>query len=214
MKRFAIFCNAFCFLMVVPSADVCAQFNYKSDWGIKDSSSDPRVRRANREKAVARLGPIARDFVETYDEAVAAIFACDKAVGVKLAEFHASGGLAKLPRPRDLLRALADPRQSDDVALWAIAHATELADPDSFTAFLASPLEYALGLKQLQAGAATVRAKRLDPTATTAMEATPVKHKWFLETLTDDDRVGITACVCLVILAILAARRKRQSQAY
>jgi hypothetical protein len=214
MKRYVIFCNALCLLLAIPSAGL-AQFSPKTNSDAFESSSDPRARRANREKAVSMVGPSARDFVETYgDEAVAVIFGCSKAVGVKLVEFHASGELAKLPRPRDLLRVIADKRHRDDVALWAIAHAGELIDPDCFDAYLYSPLEYAMGLKQIQTGAASFRANRLNPSPATTTETTPTKLAVTLSSLTDDDRVGITACACLVILAIIAIWRKRQSQAY
>jgi hypothetical protein len=206
MHRYVIFCSAWYLLMVVPSASLFAQL--KSD--------DPRTRRANREKAVAMTGPIAREFVETYgDEAVAAIFACSKAVAVKLAEFHASGELGKLPRPLDLLRAIANPRLSDDVANWAILHAGELHDTDSFDAYLASPLEYALGLKQLKAGAAEARAKRLNPTTATAATGQPTtKPTLTLSSLLDDDRIGFACAVGLVVMAVLAIFRKKRSQSY
>ena len=161
------------------------------------------MRRAYREKAVAAVGPNARDFVETQgDEAVAAIFACSRPVAVKLAEFHASGEMAKLPRPRDLLRVIAQPRHGDDVALWAIHHAGELSDTDSFDAYLISPLEYALGLKRLAAGAAEVRARRLNQAATTAAT-------WAVA-LSANEKLGIAVGVgFLVIVGLLLWRRKQ-----
>lgn len=206
MKRYVHFCSALVLLLVVPSAALFAQ-------------SDPRVRRANREKAVALTGPIARDFVETYgDEAVAAIFAVSKATAVKLAEFHASSELGKLPRPRDLLRIIANPRYRDDVALWAIQHGSELTDTDSFDAYLARPLEYAMGLRQLQTGAASVRANRLNPTPPTTDETTTpsatTKFLSKLDSATTDDRVGITAGVCLVILCAVCYWRKKRAASY
>jgi hypothetical protein len=206
MNRSVILGSAFMMLLVFPSG-VYPQ--YKSD--------DPRTRRANREKAVAMTGPIAREFVETYgDEAVAAIFASSKAVAVKLAEFHASGELGKLPRPVDFLRVIANPRLPDDAANWAILHADELHDTDSFNAYLANPLEYALGLKQLKAGAAEARAKRLNltppvtPEATTTPTATTKLLSRF-DSLTSDDRVGITACICLAMLTLVAIWRNKRS---
>ena len=118
----------------------------------------PAGHRARREKAVAKAGPISRDFVETEgDEAVAAIFACSKPVAGQLAEFYATGGLGRMPRPGDLLRAIALPGNGDDVARWAIRQASELEDTDSFEAYVQSPLEYTCGLKQLAAGAAEAR---------------------------------------------------------
>jgi hypothetical protein len=164
MIRWVLLGSVLCFLMAASPADLFAQFNGNGNrfnpfaWG-----PDPRVRRAQREQAVAIVGPSGRDFVETQgDEAVAAVFACSRAVAMKLVQFHASGELGKLPRPGDLLRVIAQPRHRDDVALWAIRHTVELADTDSFDAYLASPLEYALGLKQIAAGAADARARRLN----------------------------------------------------
>ena len=127
--------------MAASPADLFGQFNpYGNRSNPYAPGADPRVRRAYREQAVAVVGPIARDFVETHgEEAVAAIFACSRPVAVKLAEFHASGELGKLPRPRDLLRVIAQPRHGDDVALWAIHHARELTDMDSFDAYLHQP---------------------------------------------------------------------------
>src|SRR5579871_53297 len=89
-----------CLLMAAEPAELFGQLGPHGDnpyaLGI-----DPRVRRAWRERAVAIIGPRARDFVETQgDEAVAALFACSRPVAVKLVEFHNSGGLDKLPRPR------------------------------------------------------------------------------------------------------------------
>ena len=165
-------------------------------WG-----TDPRVRRAHREQAVAAVGPCARDFVETQgDEAVAAIFACSRPVAVKLVEFYASGKMAKLPSPRALLAVIAQPRHRDDVALWAIYHAGELVDTDSFDAYLMSPLEYALGLKQLAAGAAEARARRLHQAA---MTKTPSAG------LSANEKLGIVVGVGLVLGGFLIWRRKR-----
>lgn len=214
MRCYVNSCSALCLLMVFPSASLFAQFNAKTSRETLESSSDPRVRRAHREKAVATIGPIARQFVETYgEEAVAAIFACSKSVAVKLAEFHASGELGRLPRPRDLLCVIANPRHRDDVALWAIGHASELTDPDSFDAYLANPLEYAMGLRALQTGAASVRTNRLNP-ATSNTETATTKPGLTLSSLVDDDRVGITACICLVILTVIAIWRKKRSAMY
>ncbi len=182
--------------------DLSAQFN-PFGYGPKQHgpSSDPRVRRAVREEAVAIIGPNARDFVETQgDEAVAAIFACSKPVAAKLAEFHMCGEMGKLPRPRDLLRVIAQPRHGDDVALWAIHHARELADPDSFDAYLSSPLEYAMGLKQLAAGAAEARAGRLNQAATATASLSP------------DEKLTIVVAVgFLLIVGVLLWRRKHAS---
>ena len=129
-------------LMATAPASLFAQVNpytnrFNPYASAVESNPDPRARRAQREKAVAVVGPKARDFVESRgEEAVAAIFAVSKPVAEKLAEFHASGEMAKLPRPQDLLRIIARPGHGDDVALWAIAHVRELSDVDSFDAYL------------------------------------------------------------------------------
>lgn len=196
-------------LIVVQTGELSAQSNPGGNgFGRYVTSANPRQRRSFRERAVARIGPVARDFVEAQgDEAVAAIFACSAPVGVKLAEFHASGGLGKLPRPGDLLCLIALRGHGDDVALWAIAHAGELEDPDSFNAYLASPLDYALGLKDLAAGAAETRARRLNEVASKA-------SLW--GSLSRDDKqlvlVGV-ALVAVFALGLLWRRRQARMQA-
>ena len=120
--------------------------------------NDARMRRLMRERAVVYAGPRSRDFVECMGEdAVAAMFACSPYGAWRLAEFHNCGGLARLPRPHDLLRVIAQPNHGDDVALFAIANAPMLSEPEYFNVFLATPLEYALALKDLDA---QVRARR------------------------------------------------------
>jgi hypothetical protein len=182
-----------------------AQFNpYGNGANPYGPGADPRVRRAHREQAVANVGPKARDFVEAYgDEAVAAIFACSRPVGLKLAEFHASGELGKLPRPRDLLWVIAQPNHGDDIAVWAIHYSRELSDVDSFNAYLTSPLDYALGLKSLAAGAAEARARRLNQAA---MSKTP-----WAATLSADEKLAIAAGVGFVVVAGILLWRRRQS---
>jgi hypothetical protein len=206
MIRWIIFGSVLCFLAAASPADLCAQFNPNANrvnpygWGL-----DPRVRRANREMAVAIVGPGARDFVETQgDEAVAAIFACSKPVAVKLAQFHASGELGKLIRPRDLLRVIAQPGHGNDVALWAIHHAGELTDTDCFDAYLMSPLEYALGLKPLEAGAAEARARRLNQVVNAPPPGPPP--------LSDGQKLGIAGIFCvLFVIGVLWWRGKQAS---
>jgi hypothetical protein len=128
--------------------------------------NDPRMRRAMRERAVAYLGTAAaRPFVETPygDEACYAIFNCSLPAARKLAEFHASGELDNLPKPRELLLAIA--RCGDDAALFAIRNARALQDQDSMDAFLIWPLDIALGLKPLDVATSEVRAGRLSAPA-------------------------------------------------
>jgi hypothetical protein len=201
MMRFMTLGGVLCVVLAAPPDKLFAQFipygNNRYD--PYAAAGDPRLRRAYREKAVAEVGPIARDFVETMgDEAVAAIFACSRPVAVMLAEFYASGGMGKLPRPRGLLYVIAQPRHGDDVAVWAIRHAGELADADSFDAYLISPLDYAMGLKPLAAGAAEVRERRNQAAMTGATAAN--------ERLVIAGGAGI-----LIIAGLLLWRRRRSS---
>ncbi len=92
------------------------------------------------------------------DEACAAVFACSLPVAQKLAEFHASGKLDKLPRTRQLLTVIG--QHGDEVASFVLQHASELEDPVSMDAFLESPLEIALRLKPLEVAAGEVRTRR------------------------------------------------------
>lgn len=154
MQRFAVL-----LLVLLPPAEAMAQYD---PYRPVNAQQDPRVRRALRERAVAFAGANSREFVEKYgDDAVAAICACTQAGAQKLVEFSRSGDLGKLPRPSDLLKLIAIPGNGDDVLLWAINHAKELGDVDNFDAFLLSPQEYAFALKQLDQGAAEMRARRL-----------------------------------------------------
>ena len=164
----------------------------------------PAGARARREQAVAKAGPIARDFVETQgDEAVAAIFACSKPVAEKLAEFHATGGLGKLPRPDDLLRAIAQPGNGDDVALWAIRHANVLEDTDGFEAYVRARWSTRCGLKQLAAGAAEARARRLNGLAGGPPQATAAPQ------ITQQELI-LVSCGCLVLVALWIWRRRQR----
>jgi hypothetical protein len=210
MFRWMTFAGVLCFVTAAPPDDLLAQFNpygnrYNPYAPAAESNVDPRVRRAYREKAVAIVGPKGRDFVESQgDEAVVAIFACSKSVAAKLVEFYSSGEMGKLPRPRDLLRVIALPRHGDDVALWAIHHASELADMDNFDAYLLGPLDYALGLKQLEAGAAETRARRLSMAVVTTPPPTP-------PLLADERVVAFGVGGFLVVIALLLWRRRQSS---
>ena len=166
---------------------------------------DARARRMRREMAVMYVGPIARDFVEgpDGDDAVAAIAACSQPVAYKLCEFHASGGLDKLPRPRDFLRVIGAPNNGGDVALWGIQHANELEDVDNFDGFIQSPLEIALGLKPLSEGAAEAHAIRLG-VHQAAAEAQPV---WDARAIA----VGVGA-LAIVMLLVWRVRMRRMQQ--
>jgi hypothetical protein len=188
---------ALCFIIAASPTGLFAQFNPKANRFNPFAQPDPRVRRAYREKAVAVVGQHARDFVETHgDEAVVAIFAVSKAAAAKLVDFHESGELATLPRPRDLLHAIGLPGHGNDVARWAMQHAEELADADNFDAFLMMPLDYALGLKDLATGATELRARRLHHAAMTVP-------------LPLDDKLIAGGVGVVVIIMILLWRRKQ-----
>jgi hypothetical protein len=200
MNRWATFGSIMCFLMAVLPAELLAQFNGYDAYA---PAAYPRVRRANREQAVAAVGPIARGLVETYgEEAVAAIFACSKPVAVKLAEFYASGEMEKLSRPRGLLYAIAQPGHGDDVALFAIDHARELGDLEKFDAYMINPLDYALGLKNLEVSAAELRSRRSN-------QATIMPRA-----LSADEKLAVVGVGCLIILAGLILWQRRQSAIY
>jgi hypothetical protein len=196
-----------CVLQAAAPAALYGQFNpYAGGTGPNRSSADPRYRRSLREKAVAKVGPVARDFVEAMgDEAVAALFAVPAPVGEKLARWHASGELGKLPRPRDLLRVIAWPGHGADVATWAMQHAAELTDVDSFDAYLSMPLEFALGLKPLAAGAAEARARRFSPPPPAPAQGNLPLN---LPPWADEKVVMFGGVGALIIFALLFFRRR------
>jgi hypothetical protein len=205
MIRWVTFGSFLCFLMAGLPACVFGQSNpYGNASSAKGSGADPRVRRANREQAVAIVGPKSRDFVETYgDEAVAAIFACSRPVALKLVEFHSCGEMGKLPRPGDLLCVIAQPRHCDDVAVFAIRNVQKLCDVDCFDAYLLNPLDYALGLRALETGAAEVRARRLNQTAVISPPARPQ--------LSADEKLAVVGVVGFAVIAGILLWRRRQS---
>ena len=172
--------------------------------------NDARGRRARREQAFFRAGgtPEARAAVEKYGEDfVAAVSVCSPDVAAKLADFAVSPvGLARLPRPGEFLRMLGLAQHGDDVAVWAIQHVEELSDVDQFGAFMLAPLDYALGLQSLSAGAAQYRANRL---ATPPPPAAPL-------TLSDlrlpSDWRPIAVCGAAVVLAAWYLWRRRLRQ--
>ena len=210
MIRWLTTLSVCCLLMAALPGDLLAQFSPDAARSNPSGSgADPRARRAVRERAVAILGGSgSREFVESCDEAVAALFACSRPVAVKLVEFHASGELGKLPRPSDLLRVIAQPRHGDDVAIWAIQHGGELRDTDSFDAYLQTPLEIAIGLKKLEVGAAEVRAHRLSQASTTTTTTTPLAAA-----SSTNDKWGIAACVGVAVIVGLLIWRYRQKSA-
>ena len=158
---------------------------------------NPYQRRALREQAVAWAGPQARAFVESGDDAALALLACSPSGAAKLVQFHDSGALGKMPRPPDLLRCIA--MHGEDVLLFAIQHAKELEEPDAFSAFINTPLDYSLGLKQLEQGAAEIKAAKLSYYAASQNRQWNSKHLALF--------AGIAAIAGLVIW-----RRRRKPQ--
>jgi hypothetical protein len=206
MIRLTTLIGVLCIATAASPADLFAQF------GNRPPGADPRARRAAREQVVASIGPIARDFVETHgDEAVAALFACSKPVAVKLAAFHACGDLAKLPRPRDLLLAIARPGCGDDVTVFAISHVAELADRDAFDAYLINPLEYAMGLKPLATGAAEMRARRLQQAAMPIRSEPQSANGW--DAMAPETKLCVTGGVFLIGVVAIMLWRRRQAAA-
>jgi len=205
MIRWITFGSILCFLTAVSPAGLLAQFNpYGNGANANGPGADPRMRRAWREQAVAKVGPSARNLVETYgDDAVAAIFACSRPVGLKLAEFHNSGEMAMLARPHDLLWVVAQPGCGDDVAVWAMHHHHELGDVDNFNAYVLNPLEYSLGLKPLAAGAAEARARRLN-------QAVMTGTAWGAS-LSPDQKLAIAGGAGLAVIGGIILWRRRQS---
>ena len=162
-----------------------------------------REKRAERDKAAKYAGDDenARSFIESCDEASEAAFGCSQPVATKLAAFHCSGALAKLPRPRDLLSAIGKQGMGDDVAVWVMQHGKDLEDADSFDAFMDAPLDYALGLKRLSDGAAEVKANRA------AQFALPFGIKDWKPV------AGIAGAVAIVCLGIWRIRARRRAAA-
>lgn len=193
-------------LVLLLPAEAVAQYD---PYRPANAQPDPRVRRALRERAVAYAGEGSRPFIEQYgDDAVAACAACTQAGAQKLVEFSRSGDLGKLPRPNDLLKVIALPGNGDDVLLWAINHAKELGDVDNFDAFLFSPLEYAYALKQLDQGAAEMRARRLSLQAA----ATPAPQpQWGLSQIPLDNRTLAWVGGGLVVTLLIVWWKRRQS---
>ncbi len=112
---------------------------------------DARMRRAMRDRAVARAGQNSREFVETYGEvAAAAILRCSPNVGRMLTKAYEDGNIAMLADAPRVLQLIAHPQAGDDVAMFILNHIGELCDPVGMNAFMSSPLEYAMRLKKLE----------------------------------------------------------------
>jgi hypothetical protein len=171
---------------------------------------DARWRRALRENAIAWAGEDARTFVEAQEDlAAVALLACSQPVARRLAEFG-SKGLAKLPRGAELLRVIVQPGAGDEVALWAIDHASELTDPDSFAAYCSNPLQYALNLKPLAEGTAEVRKQRL-----AAQTLMPTEEPPAPETPASSQLNGRVLAIIIggvAIVALLAWRWHKKNQ--
>lgn len=152
-------------------------------------------RRALREQAVAYAGPQARAFVESGDDAALALLAISPSGAQKLVQFHDSGCLGRMPQPPALLRAIA--MHGEDVLLFAVQHAKALEEIDSFQAFIQSPLDYALGLKQLEQGAAEVKAAKL------AYYAAAQNRRW------NSKHIALLAGIAAIAGLVIWRRRRR-----
>jgi hypothetical protein len=186
----------FCSLILLIPAPLVAQW----DPGIpyhqqRRNPNDPHLRRELRERAVLMVGEDARQFVETHELAARAILACDVFVASCLTTCFNKSDLAKLPNLDGLLVAIAFSGDGNAVALFALEHLSDLADVDHFNAFMSSPVEYSLGLKDLEAGAAPAKADRLD------------REKWSTP-LGDGRTVLIVASV--VVAGVMIIRRKQK----
>jgi len=163
----------------------------------KVNSNDPHARRQWREDAVAHVGQDARPMVETHELAARALLACSYSTANDLVAAFNRGDLSKLPSLDYLLAAIVRSNDGEAVAVFAIGHLKELEDIDHFNAFMGNPVEYALGLKDLAAGAAEVRAARLRRQAW----ATPL----------GDGRMVLFWGVVLAGIGFLIRRRLRRS---
>jgi hypothetical protein len=115
-----------------------------------------------REQAVAMVGPCARPLVETFgSDGSRALFACSWPVATQLCALHNSGNLVCLPHSAELLRVIAQPGAGDTVAWFIIQNHMELRDICKCEAFLVSPHDYCLQIKNLETGAAEIRALKL-----------------------------------------------------
>ena len=167
---------------------------------------NPRERRYWRERAVAYAGPSARSLVESDygDEAALALLRCSPGVARRLAAFGASGGLGKLPQPRESLMVIGHPNGGSDACLYVIKHANELTDPVCSEVFLEAPLDFVLGLKQLPAAVAERRDSMYCVTGSRlAANGRPIDQPRFQQACFGLGRR-------LLVLAVLLIRRKRR----
>lgn len=123
-----------------------------------DPGSGPKAVRAAREAQVARVGVVARDLVEAYPEAAAALACCRMETARRLAEFHNAGGLNRVALPRDLLAAISRHRaDADTVAAWAVENADSLRDVHQCRAYCHDPLPFCLKLDTVERAGAQWR---------------------------------------------------------
>ncbi|MFO0966429.1 MAG: hypothetical protein U0793_12710 [Gemmataceae bacterium] len=161
-----------------------------------------RAKRGARERMVAALGLQARRLVEAHDEAVAALSCCSRPVGLRFCESYNAGVFNKCANMPELLRVIAMPGHGDDVAIFAMSHANELNDFDMCSAYLVSPLDYAMRLKTLEQGATEMRAVSF------ASMPKPTANKGFFNIDGIDNRLGIGLGIGAVILCFLAWKRR------
>jgi hypothetical protein len=152
-----------------------------------------------RDQAVAAVGPIARDMVESHGSvSCRALFACSRPMAINLCQFHNCGGLARLPRPDGVLRAIA---LHGDVAAWYVMQHPELQDMDNCDAFCLAPADYALNIRPLEAGAAEVRARRLNTQSGMPAWGSRLGQR----------TVAGASGLVLIVLAVCWWKRRRQS---
>jgi hypothetical protein len=163
-------------MIVLSQQDAYGQFDMQQGWVIPPR--DPRQRRLLKERVVLYAGPAARGFVESReygDVAALALSMCSQGVAVQWVAFHASGGFDTLPRKRDFLRVIAQPGCRDAVAVFVMQHANQMYDPNCAHEFLAYPLDYSLGQKQLPFTAAEKPSKCLETEEKTTRSDRPSK---------------------------------------
>ena len=116
---------------------------------LPESTPTPQQRRARRERVVARVEG-SRQLVEAFEDGAPALEKCSPSTAKKLAEFYASGGMARWPDPVAFLAMVSKTSHPDDPVLWALNHSEKLVDPDNFATFIDAPDEIALELTPIE----------------------------------------------------------------
>jgi hypothetical protein len=150
MMKATIFLMSF-ILVCLPASEAFGQFPF----GRKPSQppTNPWERRSLRDRAVRHAGPESRPFVEwaNGDATALALVACSPRCAKQLVECYGRGDLEGVLRFTEILIVIAREDDSDRVCTFVMEHLAELKNRDCCDAFLASPLEYVLQLKDLSA---------------------------------------------------------------